>query len=55
MKLTCGVVTLLLLVSAERDIVLEVSENVKREVIADVAEWVCSTKNCYLHSSCISF
>lgn len=27
-------------ISAERDIVLEVSENVKREVIADVAEWV---------------
>ena len=30
------------LVSAERDIVLEVSEEVKREVIADVEEWVCS-------------
>ena len=28
--------------SAERDIVLEVSEEVKREVIADVEEWVCS-------------
>ena len=31
------------LASAERDIILEVSEEIKREVIADVEDWVCST------------
>ena len=31
-------------VAAERDIVLEVSEHVKQEVIADLMEWVCTAK-----------
>lgn len=55
MKLICGVVILLFLVLVERDIVFEVSENVKREVIVDVVEWVCFIKNCYLYFFCISF
>ena len=31
-----------LTVAAERDIVLEVNEHIKREVIADLMEWVCT-------------
>lgn len=40
-----------LTVAAERDIVLEVNEHIKQEVMADLMEWVCTI--CKLQSTLI--
>lgn len=42
-----------LTVAAERDIVLEVNEHIKPEVMADLMEWVCTI--CRLHSMFINY